>query len=126
VIEVMVPDLRLHNPLNTRVHWRVLSKRGNEEKLATGFALYGLDPSAVAVFGAPSEERPWLVTITRLAPKAFDRDGMAAASKHVRDSVAKWCGVDDAFEHIVEYRYAQTKSKTYGVLIKIERKDHGK
>lgn len=116
-MKIVVPGLRLQNPLNNRCHWRVLSKRGREQKEATGYALLGADWSGTA---KPTKERPWVVTITRLGPGTLDTDNLAASGKHVRDSIAKWCGVDDKHRDIVEYRYAQRREREYGVEICVE------
>lgn len=112
---VEVPGLRLHNPLNTRVHWRVLSKRGKAAKTATAFAL----ECAGQCLTPPTVDSPWLVTITRIGVGQLDDDNLAASAKHVRDAVAAWCGVDDKHRNIVRYRYAQERSKAYGVRIEI-------
>jgi hypothetical protein len=115
-VRIEVPGLRLQNPLNTRVHWRVLSKRGKDAKEATGYALLGADWSSLP---RPTADSPWLVVITRLGPGLLDDDNLAASAKHVRDAIAKWCGVDDRHRHIVLYRYEQERAKEYGVRIEI-------
>jgi hypothetical protein len=118
-MRVSIPGLRLQNPLNNRCHWRVLSKRGREQKEATCYALLGANWRGIE---KPTKDAPWVVIITRLGPGTLDRDNLAASAKHVRDSVAKWCGIDDKYEDIVEYRYAQRREKEFGVEIDIERK----
>lgn len=116
-MKVVIPGLRLHNPLNGRVHWRVLSKRGRLAKAETAEALLLANDAGLT---APTVERPWVATITRLGPGSMDCDNLGAAAKHVRDSIAAWCGVDDRHRHIVLYKYKQRREKEYGVEIHIE------
>lgn len=57
----------------------------------------------------PKRPLPCVVILTRIAPRRFDGDGLAAAFKGVRDEIAKWLGVDDRDERIV-WHYLQAKS----------------
>jgi len=105
-----IAGVRLHNPLNNRKHWRTVARRGKTEKaIATGI-LHAYRPPSL----------PVSVTLTRVAPRAFDSDNLAAACKHVRDAVAAWLGVDDA-DPRVAWSYAQAKApaRTYGVRIEL-------
>ena len=73
-------------------------------------------------FGTPPKP-PLLVTITRIAPCELDDDNLAGSAKNVRDSVAKWLGVDDRTKRSgVHWRYKQTRGRVreYGVGIRIE------
>jgi len=61
---------------------------------------------------------PCSVLLTRLAPSnGLDDDNLTGSLKSVRDEVAKWLGVDDRDRLTVRYRYAQQRSKTWGVRI---------
>ena len=69
------------------------------------------------------------VTLTRIAPRKFDGDGVVASCKHVRDGVADALGIDDGDERIT-WLYAQRKAEPadglpaaargYGVRIQVE------
>lgn len=76
-------------------------------------------------FGAPPSP-PLTVTITRIAPCELDDDNVVGSAKGVRDSVAKWLGVDDRTKRSgVAWRYEQTRGRPreYGVGIRIERRE---
>jgi len=63
---------------------------------------------------------PLVVTIVRIGPKALDGDNLQGSAKGVRDEVARYLGVDDAdTETRVTWRYAQEKSRGYGVRVEI-------
>lgn len=99
-VVVEVPGLRLVNPLNKRQHWRAVYERGEREKAATRAALHGRKPPAL----------PALVTITRVSPGVIgDDDGVTASAKHVRDTVARWLGVDDGDRARVRFVVTQEK-----------------
>lgn len=116
LLSIHIPGLRLTNPLNTRVHWRVLSKRGKEQKEAVGYALLAAGLSDIKW---PTPKHPWRVVITRMGPRAMDDDSVVSSAKHVRDAVAKFIYVDDRHRHIVRYEYSQERSREYGVRIEI-------
>jgi hypothetical protein len=64
---------------------------------------------------------PVVVTITRVAPRPFDDDNLAASGKHVRDGIADALRIDDR-SPLVTWRYAQRRgpAKTYAIEIRIE------
>ena len=101
--------MKLVNPLNNRQHWRVVSRRGKEQKDRVGLYL--------GFHGAP--KTPVLVTLTRVGKRKMDSDGLAASCKHVRDSIASWLGVDDGDETRVLWKYAQEIGKDYACRIEI-------
>jgi len=64
---------------------------------------------------------PMVVTITRQAPARMDSDNVVASAKYVRDCIARWIGIDDRHDDLVEYvvRQEQTPRGVYGVRIEI-------
>lgn len=72
------------------------------------------------MIAVPSHPLPCLVTITRLGPRTLDDDNLAGSAKAIRDSIAARLGVDDGDTARIQFRYAQEKSKAYGVRITLE------
>ena len=70
----------------------------------------------------PKVKWPVSVTIVRLSAGKMDDDGIAAATKGIRDSVAQCLGVDDGDTSKVRFSYAGRKvpQGTYGVEVRIE------
>jgi len=120
MIAFTIPGLRLQNPLNQRVHWRVLSKRGQQQKHATDMLLRVQDWSLLP---KPTAERPWDVLIRRVGKGTLDDDAVPGSAKHVRDTIAKHAGVDDRHRHIVAYRYDQRRAKEYAVEVEIRERE---
>ncbi|MEJ7746335.1 MAG: hypothetical protein WKF61_06210 [Luteimonas sp.] len=104
MIEVTLP-LHLVSGANVREHWALRSKRAKSHREA-----------CIAVPGHPV---PCVVTLTRLGPRELDSDNLAISAKHVRDGIADRLGVNDNDKR-VEWRYAQERSKEYGVRIVIQ------
>lgn len=79
---------------------------------------------------------PLRVTITRRAPGTMDSDNAVACAKYVRDWMAKYLGVNDRREDLVEYVVKQEKTKRaakgedplgpYGVVIEVAPKERGR
>ena len=106
---------KLVNPCNRREHWRVVSKRGKEEKSFTGIMLRSENIG-------PPPSLPLTVTITRIGAGRMDSDGLAASAKHIRDGVAAWVGVDDGDPRWT-WLYAQ-RSEGRGVFaVEVEVRD---
>lgn len=59
----------------------------------------------------------YVLSLVRMAPKAFDGDNLQAAFKSVRDGIADHFGFDDGSAHCW-WEYRQEKSKEY--LIRVE------
>jgi hypothetical protein len=55
-------------------------------------------------------EPPLTVTITRGAPSAMDSDNATISAKYVRDAVAKYLGINDRREDLVDYVVKQQKT----------------
>lgn len=116
MISVTLP-LRLMSPNATlREHWTTKAKRRAEERgLVRAHLFAPCSPARTPRSSLVSAS----VALTCLAPRAFDDDNLQSAFKSVRDGVADALGVKDNDPRI-EWRYAQEKSKTYGVRIEIE------
>jgi hypothetical protein len=65
---------------------------------------------------------PLLVTLTRISFGHIDSDNVWGALKHVRDAVAKWLGIDDRRDDLVEYQCKRERGPRgyHGVRIRIE------
>lgn len=108
---IFVP-VKTVNELNDHSYWRNRQRRAKEqhEEMA----------DVLAKVKRPS--LPVRVTFTRYAPspRPLDSDGAFAAMKFVRDSVAKWLGVDDGGDEIEwAWPVKQVKAKHYGVRVEI-------
>lgn len=66
------------------------------------------------------------VTMTRLATHPLDDDSVPSSTKHVRDAIADWLGVNDRYRERVAYEARQEKSKAYGCRIWIRRRSCAK
>ena len=97
--------LRLVSGANVREHWSVRSSRAKSHRQACLLV--------------PPHTVPCVVTLTRLGPRALDSDNLAISAKHVRDGIADRLGVNDN-DPRVEWRYAQERSRDYGVRIEIQ------
>jgi hypothetical protein len=98
--------LRLVSVANVREAWQARARRTKLHRNA-----------AVAV---PRVPLPVLVTITRLGPRALDDDNLSSSAKALRDGIAARLGVDDGRTDLIRFRYAQEKSKAYGVRVTLE------
>lgn len=96
------------NPLNRRDHWAAKAKRASQERTVTHATLWGKRPPTL----------PATVTLTRLAPRVMDTDGLAASFKAIRDGVQDAYAVDDGSE-LFRWRYRQEHAKRYAVRIEI-------
>lgn len=113
-LTVTIP-IRLASPLNgSHGNWRGPAFRRRAQR----------DMTLVCLGGHTLPALPVVVTITRLGPRKLDSDNLAASAKSVRDEIAKQFGVDDGDEDAYVWRYAQEKSKEYGVRVEIESAKH--
>lgn len=87
---------------NKRVHWMVRAKRMKQQKLVT--------EQALATVYRPSIVLPCVVRMVRHGVRTLDDDNVRGALKAVRDSIARWLGIDDADVH-VRYQYDQERCK---------------
>ena len=117
-VRVTLP-LKVVNESNQRGHW---SARARRTKAARGTVAMVVRMQ-VPQLGPP----PYVVTLTRIAPRNLDSDGVVSALKATRDGVADALGIDDGDERI-EWRYGQRRGKPgdvtivrgYGVEVRIE------
>ena len=84
-VVLVAKGLRLVNDNNQREHWAVAYRRASKERRAI----------AEALAGVPAPALPVRVEIIRTGPRHMDDDGATISAKHVRDELARWCGVDD-------------------------------
>lgn len=112
VVRVTIDGLRLTNGANAREHWATKARRAKRER--------GLILRALLASGVRVPRGPWLVEITRIAPRRMDSDGATIACKHLRDGVADWLKVDDGAE-AVTFAVDQRKGepREYAVRITI-------
>ena len=107
--------LRVVNPLNTREFWAKRAKRTATQRAAVTLQLK-LGPIRPPPL-------PLVVTMTRIAPRAFDDDGLPGSFKGVRDAIAACYGVDDGpKETRLRWVYAHRKGepRQYAIEVKLE------
>jgi hypothetical protein len=109
--EFAIPCVVVSEP-NRRDHWAVKARRRGEQTAALCAAVF-------TAFGGWIPPTPCLVTFTRSGPRPMDSDNLAGAFKGLRDSVARWLGVDDGDESKVAWAYRQEKGPA-GVRVRIE------
>ena len=97
------------NPLNKREHWSKRTARvASERALAEVWLRHEWGSRPVACLPAPPP-LPVRVTLTRLAEKVMDDDGLSASMKGCRDEIALWLGADDSPGSGITWAYAQRK-----------------
>lgn len=114
-VTVEIP-LTLPSVANLREHWAAKAKRVKAQRKATR---WGLVRGLVRARVDPTSRTPYVVTLTRVSPRALDSDNLVSAFKACRDEIAAYFGVDDADPRI-EWRYAQAKGKPACVRIEFE------
>lgn len=120
-VRVTLP-LKVVNESNQREHW---TKRAARTKDARGTVAMVVRMQ-VKQLGPP----PYVVTLTRIAPRNLDTDGVVSALKATRDGVADALGIDDGDERI-EWRYGQRRGskadvtlvRGYGVCVEVVGRD---
>lgn len=107
-VRLALPGLRTKSPLNTREHWRTVSRRSRSVR----------QPVAMVVrTGFRWDGRPLVVTVTRIAPGRglALHDALPAALKPVIDGVADGLGLDPNGLHDddprLTWRHAQRKGR---------------
>lgn len=108
-MKVEIP-LETRNEGNTRTHWAQRARRTKTQRQA---ALLAAKVPA-RVLGAVLE-----VTLTRIAPRQLDSDGVPSALKAVRDGVADALRIDDG-SPLVLWTYAQEVGP-YAVRIEVSK-----
>lgn len=84
-VTVTLKGLRLVSEANAREHWSSRDRRRAWQQDLLDGALRGVQPPPL----------PVRVTIVRVGPRRLDADNAQGSGKHLRDAVARWCGVDD-------------------------------
>ena len=108
MISFTIP-LQTVSGMNAREHHMARSRRVKKERESIAWWVARREPPAA----------PCTVTLTRLAPSnGLDDDNLASSMKGVRDELAKWIGIDDR-SPLVQWRYAQARSKVYGVIVEV-------
>lgn len=102
---------KLDSAANMREHWAAKHKRVAWQRSA-GQAL------ALSIGARRLRAPRFVVTLTRIAPRALDDDNLAAAFKAWRDGVADAFGIDDRDPRIV-WRYAQRRGRPREYAIEI-------
>jgi len=76
--------------------------------------------SPVGGFTALRPALPVAITITRIAPRMYDKDNNVASLKATIDAIAEWLNVDDRDPRIT-WTYAQERGapKAYAVRIEV-------
>lgn len=114
-VEGWYPKTSLYS-LNARQHWGARKRLQDDAAERAGNALkYAYWPCISTLCG----ER-WVVTLTVFQCKGRrpDGDNLQGSLKHVRDSVAKYLGIDDG-DAGIEWRY-EWKRGADGVLMSLE------
>lgn len=108
-MRVLIP-LRLASVANVREHWATKARRVKSERRTVAWI----------ITGTPRPTLPVIITLTRIGPRAFDKDNNVSALKSVQDEVAKWLNVDDRDSRIT-WLYSQRKEgpRQYAVEVEI-------
>lgn len=115
VLTVQIRTMRGLNERMVGTHWAQRNRKAKVEKAAVGWLLREYHGK----YGRP--DFPCSVMLTRCGPTpGLDGDNLQGALKYVRDEVAAWLGVDDAWEHLVKWRYAQRRTKLWAVEIEFQ------
>lgn len=113
-----VAPIRIQSEMNNREHWRSRKKRFATQRFFIRLQLAGCqkDPRWGFIDGPP-----YIVTLTRIAPRRFDDDNLASGFKACRDEIAAILKIDDGDSRIT-FLYDQQKGKPreYAIRIRIE------
>ena len=114
VLCVRLP-IRTASESNARDKWGKI-KRTTEQRGLAGFTVTPLSSKV---------DGPYLVTITRVAPRKLDTGNLAASLKAVQDGTADALAINDGDEDAATWRYEQRKGGRgeYAVEIEIMRRE---
>lgn len=108
--------LQLVNGTNAREHWSKRSERAKRQRSIARMATL----SAKGIMLVVESGRPWIITITRLAPsRGLDSDSLPPSAKHVRDGIADALCIDDGDESQATWLYRQERAPEFGVRVEI-------
>ena len=117
-VRVTLP-IRTISENNAREHHMARARRRKAQRDMTALAIRAHLRSATLA-------APYLVTLTRLAPRKLDGDNLQGAMKAIRDGVADALGVDDGDESAVTWAYDQRPAtgpallRGQGVEVRVE------
>ena len=112
-LDFMAP-IRTVSEMNQREHWAVRMRRKTDQQLEMRAVMHN-------VLGGRKIQLPCSVRLTRIGPKALDKDNLAGSFKHVQDAIAKKLGVDDGSSQVTwEYDQMPIGVRNYGVKVEIE------
>jgi hypothetical protein len=104
----------------SKLHWRKLWERHEEQKKATWLALRSLPSVTQQELHSMGK---WFVRIIPYGNKTYDDDGLSAAGKWIRDEICRFLQVDDGDKKRIRFAYAQPKEQDplhrYSVLVEI-------
>lgn len=117
MIAYTIPNLRLVNIANARMHW------AQRAKLMASHRIIGRS-SFLANADAWRSQLPLTITIVRLGVRDMDSDGLAISGKGLRDGIADAIGCDDNDPRLTwEYRQERApKGMRFGVRVEIRRR----
>lgn len=84
-LTVTLKGLRLVSEANERGCWAERDRRRAWQQTLLDVAFQGLEAPPL----------PVSVVIVRVGPRRLDADNAQGSGKHLRDAIARWCGVDD-------------------------------
>ncbi len=90
---VIIPDLRVNTPGNSRTHWRVEAKRAKQERLLANLACSQLGSKVKKQLLAAKKLK---VTFVRVGMRKLDRTNCVGAMKHCQDGMCDWLGIPDS------------------------------
>lgn len=131
-VTILIDGLRIYSEANRTDHWRRKDARANDQRrrLMSHLLVHasGLHHAA----DTPTARPPYIVTLTRIAPRPLDDDNLARAFKRCRDTLCSWLlphnrsnqhrtWADDS-DGQIEWQYRQEKgeAKQYAVRVEIE------
>lgn len=108
----MVP-IRTVSEANQREHWGARVRRKHAQQMEIAVAMQNNVRGRVAM--------PCRITLTRIGPKALDKDNLAGSFKHVQDAIAKKLSIDDGSPQVTwEYEQMPIGVRNYGVKVQIK------
>jgi hypothetical protein len=118
-ISVVVP-VRIESEMNKREHWTKRKKRFDTQRFLVRVGIAGAKKDPRWGF---TDQPPYVVTMTRIAPRPLDSDNLASGFKAVRDEIAQILKLDDGDPRI-DWVYAQARGRTkeYAIRVRIEQK----
>lgn len=125
VIEFDAP-IRIESANVTRDrHWAIRKRKTDEQRIAVALCFAAASPPSLRRNRRreqlPPFPPPYVVTITRIAPRGLDDDNAIAGAKAVRDQLAACLGLDDGDARLT-WLYAQRRGKPreYAIHVRIE------